>query len=121
MPGSGPAALQAAQGRAATEQTVPQLRQHIGGAWADSASPELTGILDPSTGALIARAPRGSADDIDRAVRAAKDALPAWLDTTPSSRSRLLFKLAAVVEEHADELIRLEDYTQVKHVIAKFS
>lgn len=108
MPADGSQALETGAARQAAGQRVPQLGNYIGGAWVESASPELTEILDPSTGARIALAPRGSADDIDRAVRAARGALPGWLDTTPSYRSSLLFKLAAVVEEHAEELIRLE-------------
>ncbi len=108
MPGAVSQGLETESAPQATNQATPQLKNFIGGAWVDSANPELADIVNPSTGARIARAPRGSADDVHRAVRAAKDALPAWLDTTPSYRSSLLFKLAATVEEHAEELIRLE-------------
>jgi 1-pyrroline dehydrogenase len=89
-------------------EAAANLSNFIGGDWADSVGADVDEVLNPSTGGRIAVAPRGSADDIGRAVKAAEAALPAWLDTTPGYRSSLLFRLAAVIEEHADELIRLE-------------
>ena len=65
-------------------------------------------VLNPATGAVIARVPRGSEADVDRAVRAAEKAFPAWRDLTPGERAAGLLALADAVEEHSDELAHLE-------------
>ena len=65
-------------------------------------------IVDPATGAVVAEVPRCTAADVDAAVVAAGRALPGWLDATPRERSELLLRLARVLEEHAEELARLE-------------
>ncbi|HXY84248.1 MAG TPA: gamma-aminobutyraldehyde dehydrogenase, partial [Gaiellaceae bacterium] len=46
--------------------------------------------------------------DVDRAVQAAKTALPEWLDTTPGERAEFLLRLADAIDEHGDELAELE-------------
>ena len=51
-------------------------------------------VINPATGETIAEVPRGDAEDVDRAVEAAKAALPEWLETTPGERAELLLKLA---------------------------
>src|SRR5262245_47383973 len=65
-------------------------------------------VLKPATGEAIAEVPRSGADDVERAVEAARKALPGWLDTTPKDRMELLLKLADAIDENADELTRLE-------------
>src|SRR4051794_37223405 len=65
-------------------------------------------VVNPATGETIAEVPRASAEDVDRAVQAAKRALPEWLETTPAERAELLLKLADALDEHADELAELE-------------
>jgi betaine-aldehyde dehydrogenase/aminobutyraldehyde dehydrogenase len=65
-------------------------------------------VLNPATGETIAEVPRASAEDVDRAVQAAKKALPEWLETTPGERAEVLLKLAAAIDEHSDELAELE-------------
>src|SRR5881409_3775708 len=65
-------------------------------------------VLNPATGETIAGVPRSTAADVDRAVQAAKQALPEWLETTPGERAELLLKLADAIEEHAEELAELE-------------
>src|SRR5438445_13841187 len=65
-------------------------------------------VINPATGETIAEVPRGSQADVDRAVSAAKRALTDWLETTPGERSELLLRLAAAIDEHAEELAELE-------------
>src|SRR5829696_2565169 len=65
-------------------------------------------VLNPATGETIAEVPRGTQADVDRAVEAARKALPDWLDKTPKDRMELLLKLADLIDEHADELTELE-------------
>jgi aminobutyraldehyde dehydrogenase len=88
--------------------TVSQYKNFVGGEWVESVGGETMEVVNPATGETIAEVPRGTAEDVDRAVEAAKKALPEWLETTPRERSELLLKLADVIEEHADELAQLE-------------
>jgi betaine-aldehyde dehydrogenase/aminobutyraldehyde dehydrogenase len=88
--------------------TVSSYRNFVGGEWVDSASGETMEVINPSTGETIAEVPRGNAEDVDRAVGAAKKALPEWLETTPGERAEVLLKLADLIEEHGEELAQLE-------------
>jgi 1-pyrroline dehydrogenase len=87
---------------------VSQHKNFVGGEWVDSAGGETMEVINPSTGEVIAEVPRSTAEDADRAVQAAKKALPEWLETTPGERAELLFKIADAIEENADELAALE-------------
>ena len=88
--------------------TVSKHQNLVGGEWVDSAGGETMEVLNPATAEVIAEVPRASAEDVDRAVQAAKKALPEWLETTPGERAEALLKLAAAIDEHADELAELE-------------
>jgi 1-pyrroline dehydrogenase len=88
--------------------TVTKLQNFIGGEWVDAAGGETMEVLNPATGETLAEVPSAGAEDIDRAVQAAKKALPEWLETTPGERAEMLLKLADAIDEHADELAELE-------------
>ena len=64
--------------------------------------------IDPTTARPIAEVGLAGPEDIDRAVRAARAALPAWQRVDPMDRTRLLVRLAELVESHAAELAELE-------------
>jgi betaine-aldehyde dehydrogenase/aminobutyraldehyde dehydrogenase len=88
--------------------TVPEFRNLVGGelvAGVDGATRE---IVNPATGAVIARVPEGGAADVDRAVAAARAARIPYRDTTPGRRQELLLAMADVIDRHADELAALE-------------
>jgi 1-pyrroline dehydrogenase len=88
--------------------TVSQHKNLVGGELVDAVEGGTMEVLNPATAQPIAEVPRGTQADVDRAVEAAKRALPAWLETTPQERSELLLGLAAVIERNADELAELE-------------
>ena len=90
----------------------------VGGEWVDSASGETMEVIAPATGETIAEVPRCSAEDVDRAVEAAKKALPEWLEKTPKERSELLHKLADVIDDNAEELAQLESLNVGKPLMA---
>src|SRR6266566_3428023 len=69
---------------------------------------ELEPVLNPATGEELARAVNSSAEDVDRAVRAARRAFAGWAQTTPAERARALLALAQIVEDNGDELARSE-------------
>jgi acyl-CoA reductase-like NAD-dependent aldehyde dehydrogenase len=80
----------------------------IGGQWLDAAEGGVFDVLNPHDGSVITQVAEGRAVDVDRAVVAAADALPAWRDTPAAERGRLLLRLADAIEDHAAELARLE-------------
>jgi aminobutyraldehyde dehydrogenase len=88
--------------------TVSKHQNLIGGDWVDSASGETMEVVNPATGEVIAEVPAATAEDVDRAVQAAKKALVEWRETTPGERQEYLLKLAAAIDEHSDELAELE-------------
>ncbi|HEV8688136.1 MAG TPA: gamma-aminobutyraldehyde dehydrogenase [Gaiellaceae bacterium] len=88
--------------------TVQQHKNFVGGEWVDALDGQTMEVFNPATGEVIAEVPRGSERDVERAVEAAKKALPAWLEKTPKDRMELLLKLADVIDEHAEELSKLE-------------
>ena len=89
----------------------------IGGEWVDAVEGGTEQIVNPATGETIAEVPRGTEADVERAVKAAKDALPAWLETTPGERAGMLLELADAVEEHADELALAESQNVGKPMV----
>src|SRR5436305_3054683 len=88
--------------------TVEKHKNFVGGEWVEAAGGETMEVLNPASGETIAEVPAATADDVDRAVQAAKRALPEWLETTPGERAEALLKLAAAIDDHADELAELE-------------
>ncbi|TDC47933.1 aldehyde dehydrogenase family protein [Jiangella ureilytica] len=83
----------------------------IGDTWSAAASGRTFETLDPATGAVLARVAHGGDEDVDRAVAAARAAFEpgsAWRRTTPRQRARLLWRMAELIDQHADELAQLE-------------
>lgn len=82
----------------------------IGGRWADASDGGTRETLDPATGLVIGTAAEATRDDVDEAVRAAREAFrsPAWRGLTPDARGRLLWRVAELIERDADELAALE-------------
>jgi len=76
-------------------------------------------VVDPATGETLGRVPDGSAVDVDRAVRAARDAFDhgPWRATTAQDRASMLFKLAKLVRDRTDELAELETRNTGKPII----
>jgi 1-pyrroline dehydrogenase len=88
--------------------SLSQHRQFIGGEWVESSSGESMEVLNPATGEAIAEVPRGTAEDVESAVAAARTAWDDWQSKTPKDRMELLLALADVIDENAEELARLE-------------
>jgi betaine-aldehyde dehydrogenase len=88
---------------------VKSYKMFIGGEWVGASDGNTRKIESPATGDVIAEVPEATAEDVDKAVRAAKTAFDeTWSDATPGERSRALLKMADLVEEHGDEIGRLE-------------
>jgi betaine-aldehyde dehydrogenase len=65
-------------------------------------------VLNPATGEELARASKSTAEDVDHAVKAARRAFEGWSNTTPAQRAQALLAMADLIEEHGDEIARLE-------------
>src|SRR5712691_10011179 len=65
-------------------------------------------VLNPATEETIATLESAGVEEADAAVARAKAAFPAWRAVAPADRARLLRRLAALVEEHGEELARIE-------------
>jgi betaine-aldehyde dehydrogenase len=76
-------------------------------------------VIDPATTEVIAKAPDASVADVDRAVAAARAAFDEgpWKDTTAQDRGRVLFKLAQIVRDRADELAEIETRNSGKPIV----
>jgi acyl-CoA reductase-like NAD-dependent aldehyde dehydrogenase len=84
-------------------------KNFINNAFVDNSSGATLAVLDPATGREICTVPSASAADIDKAVQAAQRALDgAWGATTPAERGRLLWRLADLLEQHAQTAQELE-------------
>ncbi|GAA1464942.1 aldehyde dehydrogenase family protein [Microbacterium thalassium] len=82
--------------------------QLIGGEWVPAASGETIDVINPANRALLARIPRGTAEDVELAVQAAEAALPAWRDMNATARGRLLFRWADLIEQNAEAIDEIE-------------
>src|SRR3989304_4455356 len=86
----------------------------IGGEAGDSASGQGTEGRNPATGEVVARVPKGTVEDVHRAVAAAEKALPAWSALPTARRGEILRKAVELVRQHEDELAKLLTQEQGK-------
>jgi aldehyde dehydrogenase (NAD+) len=89
---------------------------YIAGQWYRAKDAALFDVHEPATGAVLARMPQGTADDVDRAVRAARAAQPAWAALGGHGRARHLYALARAVQKHARLLAVLESLDNGKSI-----
>ena len=82
----------------------------INNEWVDSTSERTFATINPATGEVICQVAEADAADVDRAVKVARTAFNQgdWSKMSPSERGKLLYKLANLIEAHADELAQLE-------------
>jgi 1-pyrroline dehydrogenase len=81
----------------------------IDGEWVNSSDGGTRDIISPASGAVMASVQEGTADDANRAIAAAKRAFYGeWYDLTPKDRQLALLRLADRIEEHADEIVKIE-------------
>src|ERR1700726_4211891 len=83
---------------------------YINGEWVDSKSNKIFPVYDPASEEVIAQAPDANADDVNRAVAAAKAAFEdgPWATTTAQERGRVLFRLADKIRANLPALAELE-------------
>ena len=96
--------------RGETQAAVSATKLLIDNQWVESASGKTFPTINPATGEVICQVAEADGPDVDRAVRAAREAFERgpWRKTAASERGRLLNRLADLIERHAGELARLE-------------
>ncbi|MFF8379160.1 gamma-aminobutyraldehyde dehydrogenase [Streptomyces sp. NPDC015661] len=85
-----------------------RLRNYINGEFRDAADGRTIEVTNPATGEVYATSPLSGQADVDAAMEAAAAAFPAWRDSTPSERQKVLLKIADAFEERAEDLIAAE-------------
>ncbi|GAA3825235.1 aldehyde dehydrogenase family protein [Sphaerisporangium flaviroseum] len=79
---------------------------YVQGAWVPSSSGEGIDVVNPATEEVVDRVPAGPAEDVDRAVSAARAAFPAWAATAPAERSKILKLAADLLKDRAEQVAR---------------
>ena len=97
-------------GTGGVKTDVRTYQMYINGEWVESKSGKTFPVYDPSTEEVIANVPDSNADDVNRAVAAARVAFDegGWPATTAQERGRILFRLANKIRENAAMLAELE-------------
>jgi malonate-semialdehyde dehydrogenase (acetylating)/methylmalonate-semialdehyde dehydrogenase len=90
-----------------TQDRVSTYPHWIGGRAVAGTSGRVGDVFNPSLGVVAARVALASESDVDSAVRAARDAFPAWAATPALRRARVLFKFKEILESRREELARL--------------
>src|SRR5690348_5899324 len=91
---------------APTPAAQPAIGHHIGGA-VEMGGSRSAPVFNPATGGTIGNVTLADAVVVGRAVAAAKAALPAWSDTPPLKRARIMFRFKQLLDERFDELAAL--------------
>jgi aldehyde dehydrogenase (NAD+) len=84
-----------------------QFKNYVGGEWVDASSGETFESLSPVDGSTIGVFPRSTAEDVDRAVAAAKAAYEEWRLVPAPERAQVLYRFAALLAEEKDDLTDL--------------
>ncbi|TWI56240.1 CoA-acylating methylmalonate-semialdehyde dehydrogenase [Halalkalibacter nanhaiisediminis] len=88
-------------------KTETTLKNFVNGDWVNSTSTEYESVPNPATGEEIAKVPLSSKEDVDLAVKAAKEAYKTWKKTPVPKRARILFKYHQLLMDHYEELAEL--------------
>src|ERR1700688_1941102 len=82
----------------------------INGQWVEAAAGKTFPVYNPATGEVMAHVAEGDKEDIDRAVRAARQAFESgkWHRFIPSERGQAIYRLANLIEQHSEEFAQLE-------------
>ncbi len=81
-----------------------EIAQYIGGQRTTGSGQRTQAVYNPATGAVSRQVRLGNAQDVDAAVAAAQAAFPAWSETPPIRRARVMFKFLELLNQHKDEL-----------------
>ena len=84
---------------------IPEMKLYIDGQWVPGASGQFIDVENPAINEIIARVPRGNAQDVERAVHAAKQAFTSWQHVSLDERVALMQRVVASLERNYDRLV----------------
>jgi len=84
------------------------VKNYFNGEWVESKSSQILDIVNPAKQKVIAKVPMSTTDEVNEAIKAAKEAFPEWRRTTPLARVRCLFRLKELMEENFEQLSRVQ-------------
>jgi malonate-semialdehyde dehydrogenase (acetylating)/methylmalonate-semialdehyde dehydrogenase len=87
-----------------TNLSIARIGHYINGRVVGSTSGRQQEVFNPATGEVSAQVELASVAEVDAAVAAASAAAPAWADTAPLKRARILFKFKELIDKHHDDL-----------------
>lgn len=86
---------------------IRKLKFFSGGEWRETESGAYMDVFDPSTGEVRARTPRCTRQEVEGAIKAAKEAFPAWAQTPAMKRAQVLYRFRNLAVAHMDELTEI--------------
>jgi malonate-semialdehyde dehydrogenase (acetylating)/methylmalonate-semialdehyde dehydrogenase len=87
--------------------STPTIQHYVSGHTSQANSTRSQDVFNPATGAVTAQVLLASTADVNSAVAAAQKAFPAWADTSPLRRARVMFKFLELLNLHKDELAHM--------------
>ncbi len=87
--------------------SIANIDHYIGGKVVAGTSGRHQDVYNPATGAVSGKTALANSAEVDKAVAAAQAAFPAWADTSPLRRARIMFKFLELMNHHRDDLARL--------------
>jgi betaine-aldehyde dehydrogenase len=101
-----------------TAPTLPKIANLIDGEWVDGSGSDTLAVFNPGTGEKLTSFVGSTAEDVDRAVAAARAAQPAWAALSARQRSEALHAISVEFADHLDEFVGLEVLDAGKPVTA---
>lgn len=95
-------------GEQAQFKTMKKIQNFINGEYVDPIKGQYIDNVEPGTGKVFAQIPNSTPEDLEKAVDAAKGAFPVWSNMSVDKRSKILHKLAELIEENLDDLALME-------------
>src|SRR5687768_1391769 len=98
---------------------MDQPTMFIDGEWTKSTSNKSLAVVNPTTGQAYAEVPAAGAEDVDRAVKAARRAFEdgPWRAMTAQDRGKLLFKIADLIRQNAKDLAETDTRNMGKPIV----
>ena len=86
---------------------ILSLDMFVHGEWRAGSTGDSVEVVNPAKGELLATVPDGGHDDLDAAIESARQGLAVWRDTHPRTRGQIIYKIAATLQERAQEFAEL--------------
>ncbi|MFS0861880.1 CoA-acylating methylmalonate-semialdehyde dehydrogenase [Fredinandcohnia sp. 179-A 10B2 NHS] len=90
-----------------TKNDTAVLKNYINGEWVNALGTETLDVANPATRATLVRVPLSSKEDVDRAVKVAREAFKTWKNTPVPKRARVLYKYHYLLTENHEKLAKL--------------